>query len=128
MKKIFLVLSLFLALISPLKTNSMTFEDAFDEVYSKPMMVLIYADWANEYQKCLNQFYELEDEYGNIFNFVTLNIASEDAKHFNKKYVIERNLPYAIMLRDGGKVVRYLYTDCILNDSCIASRIKSFIQ
>ena len=130
MKKILL---LFISLIvftlkAPAAVSRVTFEEAFNEVNRTPMLVLVYANWADDYRNCLNTFRELEDIYGDTFNFVELNIASEETRAFNARFKIDQNLPYVLMFRDGGKISRYLNSECLLNESCISSRIKSFIQ
>lgn len=133
MKKKFLIL--FLLLLFMIKTpaeiseetDGMTFSEAFEEVGRKPMLMLIYADWADNYLECIEKFRGLEPVFGNTFNFVELDIASEETKAFNAKFKIDQNLPYVLMFRDGGKISRYLDSQCLLNESCIISRLKSFI-
>ena len=110
------------------KASAMSFEEAFNQSGKKPMLVLMYATWADNYENYMNAFKTLEQTYGDNFNFVELNIASEDAKFFNDRYHIYPKLPYVLMYRDGGKVSRYIQRECVLNDSCINARVKSFIQ
>ena len=111
-----------------LKAQALNFEEAFDKSNSKPMLVILYADWADEYQSYLDAFNALAPVYGDKFNYVTLDIATEDAKFFNDRYHIYPKLPYILMFKDGGKVSRYVQRECILNNSCLNSRVKSFIQ
>lgn len=110
------------------KAWSMTFEEAFEESNRTPMLVLVYAEWADNYQNYINAFKKLEDTYAENFNYVELNIANPDTKFFNSRYHIYPNLPYVLMFRDGGKVSRYIQKECVTNDSCVNSRIKSFLQ
>lgn len=130
MKKIFLLIIFFFAFA--LKTSAaysdMTFAEAFNEVSRTPMLLLVYAEWADNYQECQKSFRDLEETYGNIFNFVEMDIASESTKAFNSRFKIDRNLPYVLMFRDGGKVSRYLNSECLLDESCITTRIRSFIN
>ena len=129
MKKILPILFVSILMsFSILKAQALTFEEAFNQSDSKPMLVVIYANWADGYQNYLDAFSALEPVYGDKFNYVTLDIASEDARFFNDRYHIYPKLPYILMFKDGGKVSRYVQRECILNNSCLNSRIKSFIQ
>ena len=133
MKKLFFTLILLSILVfqAPVKSyeeQEMTFEEAFNEVNRTPMLVLVYADWADNYEACLYSFQDLKKEFGNYFNYVELDIASWSTKAFNRRFKIDQNLPYLIMFRDGGKISRYLNTQCVLDNSCVVQRIKSFIQ
>ena len=126
-----LLLSFLFILKTPAKiyeNEGMSFEEAFNEVSRTPMLMIVYANWADNYEECLNSFRNLETKFGNTFNFVELNIASKETKAFNARFKIDQNLPYVLMFRDGGKISRYLDSQCLLNESCITSRIKSFIQ
>lgn len=115
-------------LLMGLKANATTtFEEAFSQSSTKPMLVLIYAQWADGYENCLNQFKAVENEFGDKFNYVELNIADKDTKSFNSRYHIYPNLPYVLMFRDGGKVSRYIPKNCASDNSCIIPKIKSFI-
>ena len=127
MKKLLSFLFLFVLLIAcSLKAKALTFEEAYND--QKPMLILVYAEWADNYSSYLNTFNALEGAYGDKFNFVALDIAKADAKAFNARYHIYPNLPYMLMFRDNGKVSRYIQRDCILNESCVNSRLKSFIH
>ena len=106
----------------------MTFDEAFSQSSSKPMLVLIYAQWADNYQTYLNNFKALEPQFGENFNFVELDIASKDTKSFNSRYHIYPNLPYVLMFRDGGKVSRYIQKSCVLDSACMAEKVKLFIH
>ena len=127
MKKLLSFLFLFVLLAAGIsRANAMTFEEAFND--QKPMLVLVSAQWADNYSSYVDVLDALERMYGDKFNFVKLDIANADAKAFNSRYHIYPNLPYMLMFRDGGKVSRYIQRDCILNESCVVSRVKSFIQ
>lgn len=126
MKKFLIILSILC--ISILKSQAMTFDEAFAQSSSKPMLVLIYAQWADNYQTYLNNFKSLQTQFGDTFNFVELDIASKDTKSFNSRYHIYPNLPYVLMFRDGGKVSRYIQKSCASDFACLADKVKSFIR
>jgi Thioredoxin. len=129
MKKIFgIIFILCLTAVISLKATAMTFEEAFNVSNKKPMLVLIYAEWADNYQSYVTAFDAVQTEFDNDFNFIKLNIASPETRFFNSRYHIYPNLPYVLMFRDGGKVSRYIQRDCVLNSTCMVSRVKSFIQ
>ena len=110
------------------QVKAMTFEDGYAVCDKKPVLVLLYANWADNYQNYINAFRGMQSQFGDVYNFVELDIAKPDAKFFNSKYHIYPNLPYVLMFRDGGKISRYVQRDCVIDDSCFSSRIKSFIQ
>ena len=126
MKKILMLFVVFL-LIATLKANAMKFDEAFAQSGTKPMLVLVYADWADNVQSYVQAFNGLQTQFGETYNFVDLNIASPDTKSFNSRYHIYPNLPYILMFRDGGKVSRYIPRNCILDESCLTPKLKSFV-
>ena len=126
MKKL-LNLFFILLIFTCLKTYALNFEEAYNQSNSKPMVVLIYAQWADNYATYLQSFNLAKTEMENTYNFVELDIASQDAKIFNEKYHIYPNLPYILMFREGGKISRYIQKDCALDSKCIISKLKSFI-
>lgn len=129
MKKIAYLLLVALFLFLGVKANaSVSFEEAFSKANSKPMLVLVYAEWADNYQVYLDKFRNLEKEFGDEYNYVELDIAKPEAKSFNARYHIYPNLPYVLMYRDGGKVSRYIQRNCAINESCMVSRIRSFAK
>ena len=129
MKKALTVLFVsFIMFAGVIKANAITFEEGLSISDKIPMAVIIYADWADNYQNYLNAFRGMQSIYGKDYNFVELNIAAKDAKAFNSRYHIYPNLPYALMFRDGGKISRYVQRDCLINDSCFETRLKSFIK
>ena len=107
---------------------AMKFKDAFEQSNSKPMLMIVYATWADNYQTYLEKFRSLEKEFGNTFNYVELDIASPDTKEFNVRYHVYPNLPYILMFRNNGKISRYIQRNCAISESCMIPRIKSFIQ
>lgn len=129
MKKVFnlSVLTLVLFFFSA-KVEAMNFEEAFSQADRTPMVVLVYAQWANNYLNYIQQFRQSQSNLDTKFNFVELDIASKDARAFNERYHIYPKLPYILMYRDGGKVSRYIPRDCASNASCINSKLRSFIQ
>ncbi len=94
----------------------------------KPSLVLLYATWADDAAACLENFNSLKNIYGNRVNLAVLDIASPQMKVFNKKYVLQPNLPYVMMFKSQGKITRYMFKDCILDDACIVQKTKSFIN
>ena len=106
----------------------MSFEEAFKQSTTKPMLVIIYAQWADEYSTYLKAFSNAQQELGDKFNYVELDIASSDAKFFNSKFHIYPNLPYVLMFRDGGKISRYVPNNCAKQDACLIPKVKSFIN
>ena len=129
MKKILCIVFLFISFLcfSIASCNAMNFKEAFDQSNSKPMLVLIYATWADNYQTYLEKFRNLEKEFGDTFNYVELDIASPDTKEFNIRYHIYPNLPYILMFRNNGKISRYIQRTCAISEPCMVPRIKSFI-
>ena len=129
MKKLFSILFVIGCLLcSVLKTQAMTFDEAFSKTDKTPMVVLVYANWADGYQTCLNAFREVESQLGDSFNYVELDIASKDAKSYNSKYPFQQNIPYVMVYRNMGKVSRILNSDCAKSSSCIIHKIKTFLQ
>ena len=63
------------------KSFALTFDQAFSQVGKKPMVVLIYANWADGYENCLQQFRTVKASLGGVYNFVELDIAQKDAKY-----------------------------------------------
>ena len=128
MKKIFnLIVATLLVLIVGLRAEALTFEEAFNQTNKTPMVTFIYADWADESENLLNSYRSIQGEFANSYNFTELNIASKDAKFFNSKFHIYPNLPYVLMFRDNGKVSRYIPKSCLEEESCMRSKLKSFI-
>ena len=127
MKKILATLFLFATFAVQVQTaNAMSYDEAIKQ--PKPMVLLIYADWAEGLDKVNQNFDNAQKQYGTTYNFVKMNIASSEAKNFNKKYYFYPNLPYALLIRDGGKVSRYLQKDNINDASAFAERLKAFIN
>lgn len=126
MRKFFTLIAV-LFLFAVLRVNAMSFEEAYAQSTSKPMLVLIYADWADQYLSYVQAFDALQTQFAENYNFVTLNIASPDTKAFNARYHIYPNLPYILMFRDGGKVSRYIPKNCVLDENCVVPKLKSFI-
>ncbi len=127
MKKFFLGLILSLLCVFGVeKVYSMTFEEGMKQ--SKAMALYIYADWADNAEQGKAVFQAMEQKYGNKYNFVTLDIASPEAKAFNKIYHIYPNLPYVLLFRDGVRFSRYLKMDCVLDSSCFGGKLDVFVN
>lgn len=120
-KLLFLLVS---ALVFAGSANAMKYEESLSS--SKPSAMLIYADWADGLAPVMQNFTAMEQQYGDRYNFVRLNIASSDTKAFNQKYHIYPNLPYVLLFRDGGKVSRYLQKNCINDTACFTERLDFF--
>ena len=115
---------LFIAILSINAAKAMTFEEAMN--LSKPMAVIIYADWADNYKEILQTFRSKQEQYDAKYNFVELDIAKPETKIFNKRYHIYPNLPYVLLFKDKTKISRYLNADCIMNNSCFNERLDMF--
>lgn len=125
MKRFFISLMLVLtAFVFIDKADATTYKEAMSS--SKPMALLVYADWADNVQNLQKVFTEIEQNYGNKYNFVSLNIASEETKDYNKKFFIYPNLPYVFLYRDHGKFSRFLKSDCAASYSCFEEKLKLF--
>ena len=123
MKKKLAILFLFVAFAMGVQTaKAMSYDEAMKQ--SKPIALLIYADWAEGFDKVNQSFDSAQKQYGTTYNFVKMNIASSEAKNFNKKYYFYPNLPYALLIRDGGKVSRYLQKDNINDVTVDNGRLK----
>ncbi len=127
MKKVITILSLLIVFTaSIIKADSMSFEDAI--VQQKPMAVLIYANWADDAKAVLNAYDNMSAAFGERYNFTKVNIATEEAKGFNKMYHIYPNLPYVLLFKDKGKISRYLKKDCIQDNACFKERLEFFLN
>lgn len=124
MKKILVFLTILLLTASA--NAAMTFSDAYSD--TKPMAVLIYADWADDYATALTGFRGMQQELGDIYNYVELNIASEDTKEYNKQNVILPNVPYVMLYRSNCKISRLIDKNCALSPACALPKMKSFIR
>lgn len=124
MKKIFLFSLMILTFFTVNRANSITYEEALNQ--SKPMAIMIYADWADNLPETQQIFDAMSALYGKQYNFIKLNIASSDTKAFNKTYHIYPNLPYVLLFKDRGKISRYLQKNCILDKACFASKLDVF--
>lgn len=106
--------------------KAMKYDEAMAQ--SKPMAILVYADWADSASTALQVFKSLEQKYNAQYNFVPLNIATADAKSFNKTYHIYPNMPYVLLFKDRGKISRYLQQNCAIDSACFEGKLKMFIN
>lgn len=104
--------------------QAMTYEEAINQ--SKPMAILIYADWADNASNALQMFNTMSEQYSNKYNFVKINIATKGAKTFCKTYHIYPNMPYVILFKDRGRLTRFLQQNCVLNNACFADKLQNF--
>ena len=124
MKKFILMLAL---LAFTLQANAaMPYKDAAAKNDREPMAILVYADWAQNYDYALTIFRKLQDTLGKSYNFVELNIASKDAKDYTETYSIMPKLPYIILYRGNGKFQRVLDRNCATDLNCAIPKMKSF--
>ena len=113
MKKILSTLFLLtVILFNALPSKAITYKEATES--NKPMAILVYASWVDN----------LEDSQS--YNFVYLDIASEDTKLFNQKYHIYPNLPYVLLFKDRGRISRYLQKNCINDEACFTEKLNFF--
>ena len=125
MKK--LLSSLFLLLlifVGTQQAKAMKYEQAINQ--SKPMAIFVYAPWADGYTTMLQSFNALQQKYGEKYNFVTMNIATDDAKVYNQKYYIYPNLPYVMLFRERGKFSRFIEKNCAQDTQCLSTKMDLF--
>ena len=127
MKKFLSILFLFsIFVFGSIAANGMTYDEAMAQ--TKPVAVLIYADWADDVQQVMQVYNAKGQDYSDKYNFVTMNIASPETKSFNKTFHIYPNLPYVLLFREKGKISRYLNKDCVLKDSCFTEKLNFFVN
>ena len=125
MKKVFL--SLLLSCLTLSAGAAVSFSDAFAD-NSKPFAVLLYADWAPNYQDALLQFRLAQATMGDTYNYVELNIADEDTRAYNALYTIVPGMPYIMLYKTSGKISRYLDRRCTFDTSCVVSKMTTFVR
>ena len=126
MKKIFAVLVLFLFALNA--NAAMTFDQAFSANDTKPMAVLIYADWSNDKDGTLERFRNLSQQMGNKYNYVEINISKAEAQSYMETYQILSKLPYVMLYRSKCKFARYIDRDCTSSVSCMVSKMQTFMR
>ncbi len=125
MKKILVLLFLLTAVVMGTQSaKAIKFEEGITQ--SKPLAVIVYAPWADGQEEMLRVFNMMEQRYADSYNFARVNIATEEAKSFNKRFYIYPNIPYVLLFRTNGKVSRYLKQDCVMNETCFAERLDMF--
>lgn len=125
LKSLFVLLLLF---FFNLRSEAISFSEAYEQTSTKPMILLIYADWASGYRTYTSVMDKLNDNYGDKYNIVKLNIEHPDTAIFNSKFHIYPNLPYILMFKDSGKITRYIQRSCAADYSCVETKLKSFLQ
>ena len=126
MKKFILLIAL-IALSIRGVSAAVTFSQARADS-SKPMAVLVYADWADGYQNALLQFRKIQKDFGNSYNYVELNITKREAKEYSDSFKIMPGLSYIMLYRNNCKISRLLEKSCASNYSCISSKMKTFAR
>lgn len=125
MKKFLSFVFLFVIFISiSQKADAMRYEEGFQQ--QKAMALYIYAPWADNYANVMKSFKAMEAKYGTKYNFITMNIATDEVKEFNKRSYIYPNVPYVLLSRDKGKFLRFVKSDCVLDNACFASKLDVF--
>ena len=128
MKKLLIILTVLILMFSVCKkSNAATYQEAINKSNSTPAMVLVYANWADNYQKCINNIEQVKKYFGDKYNYVVLDIATDETKAFNKTNSIYTNLPYILLMRANGKVQRYLDNNCSQDAHCIIEKGRMFI-
>ena len=121
-KKVLLLL-LLLSLQCSVVVNAVSYRDAIKS--SKPIVVLIYANWVENPQGVLNSFAKIE-KLDSRYNYVRLNIADKDMKLFNDKYTMATRLPYILLMKNNGKIIRMINTNCMNDTSCMKEKLNFF--
>ena len=128
MKKILTTLVILAGLVlGTHAAKALTFSEGYGQTSTKPMLLLVYATWADGYQSIEKNFVAMQQIYGDKINFVLMDIANPETKAFNEKFHIYPKLPYVLMYKDSGRVTRYVQKDCALNQSCLAEKVKAFM-
>ena len=107
---------------------NINFETAYSQSDKIPMVTLVYAKWADNYQSAINIFREIPKEFTGNYNFVEMDIATPDAKYYNNRYNIYPKLPHVLVHKEGGKFFRFIPNECATDYSCLVSKLKIFIQ
>ena len=126
MKKILIIL--LLMMLMPTVNAAMSYKDAYTMNNSTPMAVFVYADWATNYEKNLTEFRKAQQELGDKYNYVELDIASNDAKAYTEQNAILPKLPYIMLYRGKCKFARLIDRSCASDEACILSKMKSFMR
>ena len=107
-----------------IKVQAISFDDAIRE--KKPCAILLYANWADNINAIMPAYNAIEQQYGDKYNFLKINIANEEAKSFNKTNYIYPNLPYVLLFKERGRMSRCITQDCLMNDTCIKEKLDLF--
>ena len=128
MKKRLSLILLFLVSMLGVQAAVTEFNDALTQSVSKPALILVYAEWADNYQTSLSEFRNVQQTLGNGYNYVELDIAKPDAKFFNQRYTIMPNLPYVLMIRANGRITYFADKNCASSSACVISKAKDFVR
>lgn len=121
LSSLFLLLSI---LVCTQQAKAMKYDQAINQ--PKPIAIFVYAPWADGYATMLQDFNGLQQKYGTAYNFVTMNIATDDAKIYNQKYYIYPNLPYVMLFREKGKFSRFIERNCAQDMQCLSTKMDLF--
>jgi len=106
----------------------MSFSDAYEANNTVPMAVLVYAEWSDNAADYLATFRALEREFGDTYNFVEVDIATEYAKDYMERNPILVKPPYIMLYRGKCKFARVIERGCANNNTCISPKMKTFIR
>ena len=106
------------------KARAVSFEDAIKQ--KQPCAVLIYANWADNVNAIQSAYNSIAQKYSGKYNFVSINIATEEAKSFNKTNYIYPNLPYVLLFKERGRMSRCITQDCLMNETCFKEKLDLF--
>ncbi len=124
MKKIVAIVAI---LMLALQANAaMSYKDAIAQNDRKPMAVLVYANWAQNYDYTLTMYRKMQSSLGNLYNYVELDLASAEAKDYTEDFAIMPKLPYIMLYRGKGKFQRLLDRNCATDLNCAIPKMKSF--
>lgn len=126
MKKLLIIV--LLLMLMPTVKAAMNYNDAYAMNNSTPMAVFIYADWATNYETNLTEFRKAQQELGDKYNYVELDIASKDTEAYTEQNAILPKLPYIMLYRSKCKFARLIDRSCASDEACILSKMKSFMR
>ena len=128
MKKLIIFLSVIIGACLCAKAATMTYSNASAQNGKKPMAVLIYANWADNYKDAIKNFRASQQKLGNSYNYVELDLAKPDAKDYTDRYVINQKVPNIMLLRNNGRFSYLITRDCLATTSCIVEKMNRFIK
>ena len=126
MKKIFI--STFMLLFAVCSAYAFNYADAYNQLDSKPAVMLVTAPWVNDTQTYVTQLQYLQNDYGNRANIFVQDISDKSTALYNEMFPIYQRLPYVMLLKSSGKITRVLPRNCAADYSCLNDKVKIFIE